>query len=251
MINIVIQGICGRMGRMLVELIGAREDCKVVAGIDIAQSSDFFVPVYDSLDKMQGQADVLIDFSMPAATRSTLSYCAAHGFPCVVCTTGLDEQDKALIRTASETAPVFYSANMSLGINLLRELVCRAQKALPGFDIEIVEKHHHNKVDAPSGTALALAEAINQKADGRYEFVYDRHSVRHPRNPNEIGLHAVRGGSIIGEHDVIFAGQDEVLTFSHSAYSRAVFATGAVSAALYIANKPAGLYDMQRMMEEL
>lgn len=251
MTNIIIQGICGRMGHKLDEMISARDDCKIVAGVDTAGCGKHPFPIYQSLADVKESADVLIDFSLPAATRAALAECPKRSLPSVICTTGLTDEDKATIRKASREVAVFYSANMSLGINLLKELARRAQSVLKGFDIEIVEKHHHNKLDAPSGTALALADAINEQAGGAYHYVYDRHSMNKNRDPDEIGILAVRGGSIVGEHDVLFAGPDEVVTLSHAAYSRDIFAHGAIAAALFVAGKCPGLYDMSNMMEAL
>lgn len=252
MTNIALQGICGRMGHVLIEMIGERQDCRVVAGVDTAACEGLPCPVVDTpagLSTLAQKPDVVIDFSLPQATEKLLEACAEQGLPCVVCTTGLSDEIKAKMKDASAKTAVFYSANMSLGINLLSQLVKKAQTVLDGFDIEIVEKHHHNKVDAPSGTALMLADAANEAAGGRYHYVYDRHDARQKRDPDELGIHAVRGGSIVGEHEVIFAGPDEVINLSHMAYSRRVFASGAVAAALYVAGKGPGLYDMNDMLE--
>ncbi len=250
MCDIIIQGACGRMGRALAALIEQREDCRVVAGVDVAGAASLAYPVYPNLADVAEKADVLIDFSLPQATKISLPVCAQRGLPCVVCTTGLDEEIKrSMQETAQETA-VFYSANMSLGINLLIELVKRAQKTLPGFDIEIIEKHHHNKLDAPSGTALALADAINDAAGGRYHYMYDRHEMRQKRAPDEIGIHALRGGSIVGQHEVLFCGPDEVVTLAHGAYSRDVFANGAISAALFLKGREPGMYSMRDVIAE-
>ncbi len=245
MCKLIIQGVCGRMGQALVSLIEERPDCIVVAGVDITDDKNATFPIYPSLEEVQESADVLIDFSLPEATKATLPVCAKRKLSCVICTTGLGDDLKKEMQFTATQCGVFYSANMSLGINLLMELVKNAQKALPGFDIEIVEKHHHNKLDAPSGTALALADSINNSSGERFHYVYDRHEVRQKRAQDEIGLHAVRGGSIVGEHDVIFAGPDEVITLSHSAYSRDVFANGAISAALFLQGKQPGLYSMR------
>lgn len=251
MVDLAIQGINGRMGHVLISLLAERTDCRIVAGIDPFGKNENVFPVYKTIHDMQETPDVLIDFSNPDATLATLAYCAQHNLPCVVCTTGLGDTEKAAMREAATKTAVFYSANMSLGINLLTELARRAQAMLPGFDIEIIEKHHHNKLDAPSGTALALADAINEQAGGRYNYVYDRHEARQKRSPDEIGLHAVRGGSIVGEHDVLFAGPDEVVTLSHQAYSRSVFATGAITAALFLTGQAAGTYSMSNLMNAL
>ena len=245
MVNIIIQGIAGRMGHVLCDMIAQRTDCRVLAGIDQADGAVNGIPVYDSLDKLDGQGDVLIDFSSPAAVEKALPYCQAHHLPAVICTTGLSEELQLKIVQLSREVPVFKSANMSLGINLLAELCKRASAILgESYDVEIIEQHHHNKLDAPSGTALLLADAINEENDGAYHYVYDRSSVRQKRDPKELGISSVRGGSIVGDHEVLFCGPDEVVTLKHTAYSRSVFANGAVSAALYLAKKEPGLYNM-------
>ena len=229
MTEIVIQGIGGRMGHVLCDMIAQREDCCVVAGIDMKDGEQNGIPVYDSLEKLNGKGDVIIDFSSPAAVEKALPYCQTHKLPIVVCTTGLSEELQLKVVQLSRSVPVFKSANMSMGIN---------------YDIEIVEQHHHNKLDAPSGTALMLADAINEENNGAYHYVYDRSSVRQKRDPKEIGISSVRGGSIVGDHEVLFCGPDEVITLRHTAYSRSIFANGAVNAAVYLAKKEPGLYDM-------
>ena len=236
MTEIVIQGIGGRMGHVLCDMIAQREDCCVVAGIDMKDGEQNGIPVYDSLEKLNGKGDVIIDFSSPAAVEKALPYCQSHKLPIVVCTTGLSEELQLKVVQLSRSVPVFKSANMSMGIN---------------YDIEIVEQHHHNKLDAPSGTALMLADAINEENDGAYHYVYDRSSVRQKRDPKEIGISAVRGGSIVGDHEVLFCGPDEVITLRHTAYSRSIFANGAVNAAVYLAKKEPGLYDMGDLIAAL
>ena len=251
MTDIILQGICGRMGHALIEKISQREDCRVVAGIDQQAGKVGDIPVYASLDDLPVRG-VVIDFSSPAGSVSAAKYCAEHGMPCVICSTGLSKEDEAVLEEASARVPVFRSANMSVGINVLIELARRATRLFDGeFDIEIIEKHHHNKLDAPSGTALLLADEINKVASEPYEYVYDRHSVRQKRSPREIGLHSVRGGSIVGEHEILFCGPDEVITLSRSAGSRRVFANGAVNAAVFLADKGPGLYTMKDLMQEL
>ncbi len=251
MTDIVIQGIGGRMGHVLCEMIAGRDDCRVVAGIDLKDGEQDGVPVYDSAEKLDGRGDVLIDFSSPAAVERVLPYCEAHKLPAVICTTGLSDELQLKIVQLSRSVPVFKSANMSLGINLLAEL-CRRASAILGanYDVEIVEQHHHNKLDAPSGTALMLADAINEENGGGYRYVYDRSAVRAKRDPMEIGISSVRGGSIVGDHEVLFCGPDEVITLKHTAYSRNVFANGAVNAAVYLAKKEPGLYDMSALIAE-
>ncbi len=251
MVKIAIQGIGGRMGQALCRLIAARTDCQVVAGIDLNGNPQATPPVYSSLAEMKEKPDVLIDFSSPAATAKAVGYCAEHHLPCVVCTTGLDETTERAIQELSKHTAVFKSANMSMGINLLIELARTAVEMLGlDYDIEIIEKHHHNKVDAPSGTALMIANEINDAVDNRYHYVYDRSQVRQPRQPLEMGLHAVRGGSIVGDHEVLFCGPDEVITLGHSAASREVFANGAVNAAVFLAGKPAGMYSMKDLIQK-
>lgn len=248
MVDIIIQGIHGRMGRALVSLAQERTDCRIVAGIDTA-ALPCSVPVFPSITENTVHADVLIDFSSPAAAQAAIEYCGAHKLPCVICTTGLSEQQQEALCTLSQTVPVFQSANMSLGVNLLIELVKQANAVLgTDFDVEIIEKHHHNKLDAPSGTALMIADALREASPVPYAPVYDRHARRAKRAPEEIGIHAVRGGSIVGEHEVLFAGPQEVLTITHSAASREVFANGALNAALFLAKQPAGMYTMKDLI---
>lgn len=249
--KILISGASGKMGHAVAAAVSGREDCTVCAGIDIntAQYSDF--PIYESFSALNERPDVLIDFSNPAILDSLLSYCLTNGVPVVLATTGYSQEQIAQIRKAAESIPVFFSFNMSLGINLLVQLAKKATSILGGqFDIEIVEKHHNQKIDAPSGTALMLADAINESLGNEYHYVYDRHSKRQKREKTEIGLHAIRGGTIVGEHDIIFAGHDEVITLSHSAASKEVFAVGAVNAAVFLASQKPGMYDMGAMMAQ-
>ena len=250
MTNIIIQGICGRMGRALQEKIAARTDCRVVAGVDQTAGAAGAIPVYASLqDLPEGVRGVIIDFTGAAGAVAAADYAAAHGLPCVICSTGLSAGEEARLEAASEQVPVFRSANMSLGVNVLIELCKQAVTLFGGeFDIEIVEKHHHNKLDAPSGTALMIADSINAEADGAYEYVYDRHDVRQKRGRQELGISAVRGGGIVGEHEVLFCGPEEVVTVSHSAQSRGVFADGAVQAALFVDGAQPGFYTMTDML---
>lgn len=250
MTNIIIQGICGRMGRALQEKIAARTDCRVVAGVDQTAGAAGAIPVYASLqDLPEGVRGVIIDFTGAAGAVAAADYAAAHGLPCVICSTGLSAGEEARLEAASEQVPVFRSANMSLGVNVLIELCKQAVTLFGGeFDIEIVEKHHHNKLDAPSGTALMIADAINTRAGGAYEYVYDRHEVRQPRGRQELGISAVRGGGIVGDHDVLFCGPEEVVTLSHRAQSRGVFADGAVQAALFVDGRTPGYYTMSDLL---
>jgi 4-hydroxy-tetrahydrodipicolinate reductase len=251
--RIIISGSGGRMGKAIAALSGKRPGMRVVAGFDIepVKTGDF--PVYADPLEFTGEADVLIDFSSPAALRGLLSYCTRHKLPCVLCTTGYSESQLEEINNASKAIPVFRSGNMSLGISLMTVLVKKAAAVLGGdFDIEIVERHHRMKLDAPSGTAYMLAEAANSALAYEAEYVYDRHGQRQSRGGAEIGISAVRGGTIVGEHEVIFAGPDEVLELRHSAYSREVFATGAVTAAEFMASiREPGLYDMGDALSEI
>lgn len=238
------------MGRVIQQLVAERTDCTIVAGVDLFADSTAAFPAYTSIADVQEEADVIIDFSHPSLLTPILSYAAQKGgIPAVLCTTGYSAEQVEALKTAAQTQPVFYSRNMSLGINLLIELSKKAAKVLGDqFDIEIIEKHHNQKIDAPSGTALMLADAIASVRDGETQYVYDRHAQRKKREKSEIGLHAVRGGTIVGEHEVVFAGNHEVITLSHSAQSKELFATGAVNAAVYMCGKGPGLYDMSDMI---
>ena len=249
MTNIVISGANGKMGSTIYGYIKEREDCCAVAGIDLntAQYADF--TIYESFSGLTQKPDVIIDFSHPSTLDSLLSYCLSTGTPVVIGATGYSDEQIQRIKSAAEQIPVFFTFNMSLGINLLVSLAKKAAAVLGDqFDIEIIEKHHNQKLDAPSGTAIMLANAINETLDNSKHFVYDRHSRRQKRERSEIGMHAVRGGTIVGEHEVIFAGHDEVITLAHSAASKTVFAEGAVNAAVFLRQQPAGLYDMQRLV---
>ena len=246
MIKAILHGACGRMGHMIADIVSRDDGIEIVAGVDAFGSAYADFPVYASIDACTEEADVIIDFSTAAAMEGLFAYGVSRGIPLVVCTTGLSaEQTEAMKQTAEKVA-VLKSANMSLGINLLQTLLAEAapKLAAAGFDIEIVEKHHNQKLDAPSGTAIALADSINDAMNGAYEYTYDRSTRREKRREKEIGISAVRGGTIVGDHDVIFAGEDEVITFSHRAYSKAVFAKGSISAAKFIVGKEPGMYDM-------
>jgi 4-hydroxy-tetrahydrodipicolinate reductase len=252
MTRIIMHGCNGRMGQMITGIVKEYEDAEIVAGIDVADNiTTNGYPVFTDIDACDVEADVVIDFSSATAVDKLMEYCEKRNLPVVLCSTGLSEEQMSRVKALSEKIPVLKSANMSLGINLLQKLLKEAAAILApsGFDIEVVEKHHRMKLDAPSGTALALADSVNEALGNEYEYVYDRSVRRQKRPDKEIGISAVRGGTIVGDHDVIFAGQDEVITFSHSAYSRAVFAKGAVSAALFLAGKPAGFYDMSDVID--
>ena len=246
MIKILMHGCNGRRWQMISGLVRDEEEMMIAAGVDTYQGVSNEYPVFGSIDACDDDVDVVIDFSNAAAADAVMEYCAKRQIPLVFCTTGLsEEQLQKLEDTAKQTA-VLKSANMSLGINLLLKLLKDAAKVLApaGYDIEIVEKHHNQKLDAPSGTALALADSINEAMDGSYVYTYDRSQVRRKREKKVIGISAVRGGTIVGEHEVLFAGLDEVIELKHTAYSRSVFGKGAVEAARFLAGKPAGMYDM-------
>ena len=240
------------MGRAITEAISDSKEYKIVAGVDINASvleSACPFPVYSSINDFTANADVIIDFSHHSALPSLLNYAISHKTPIVVCTTGHTDDEMEMMRKAADDVAIFFSRNMSIGVNLLIDLCRRAASALgEDFDIEIIEKHHHNKLDAPSGTAMMIAEELKETRKGDAEFVYDRHEVRRKRDPREIGIHAVRGGSIVGEHDVIFAGANEIITLSHTATSRELFADGAIKAADFMISKPVGLYSMSDLI---
>ncbi|MCI6887923.1 MAG: 4-hydroxy-tetrahydrodipicolinate reductase [Lachnospiraceae bacterium] len=246
MVKVIMHGCNGAMGRVISDLAEDMEGLAIVAGIDLNTEASHGYPVFASLEECDVEADVIVDFASAKAVDHLLDYCAANHMPVVLCTTGLSEEQIRKVQETSRQTAVLRSANMSLGINTLMKLLQEAAKVLAGagFDIEIVEKHHNQKVDAPSGTALALADSINDAMDGQYFYKYDRSSERAKRDRREIGISAVRGGSIVGEHDVIFAGKDEVVTFSHTAYSKAIFGKGALQAAMFLAGKDAGMYNM-------
>ena len=246
MVKIIMHGCNGHMGQVISGIVEKDPDAEIVAGIDIADQGKNSYPVFTDIDACQVEADAIIDFSSAKATDKLLEYSAARQIPVVLCSTGLSQEQLAKVEETSRKVAVLKSANMSLGINTLLKLVQDAAKVLAaaGFDMEIVEKHHRLKLDAPSGSALALADSINEAMDNQYHYVYDRSQKREKRDDKEIGISAVRGGTIVGEHEIIFAGQDEVIEFKHTAYSKAIFGKGAVEAAKFLAGKPAGRYDM-------
>ena len=247
MTKIIMNGCNGHMGQVISKIVEEDATTTMVAGIDVADDGTNDYPVFTNIKDCDVVADVMIDFSSFKAVDGVLDYCQNKKLPVVLCTTGLTDEQLAKMKEVSASVAILKSANMSLGINTLLKLVQDAAKVLAtaGFDMEIVEKHHKLKCDAPSGTALALADSLNEAMNEEYHYVYDRSQVHQPRDAKEIGISAVRGGSIVGEHDVIFAGPDEVITLSHTAYSKGVFGKGAVEAAKFLAGKSAGLYDMQ------
>ncbi len=244
MINILLSGACGKMGNAVARRVSEDDSLKIIAGVDHAEILCDF-PVYKSFDDVNIHPDVIIDFSHISVLDSLLDYAIKNNVPIILATTGYSAEQIAKIKGTASKIPVFFTANMSLGVNLLCSLAKSAAKILgSNFDVEIIEKHHNQKIDAPSGTALMLANAVNEVFNDKYTYEYDRHSKRQKRTKTEIGIHAIRGGTIVGEHDVIFAGHDEVITLSHSAQSKEVFAAGAVKAAKFIVGKPCGMYDM-------
>lgn len=251
--KIIISGCNGRMGQVITRMCAESKDMEVVAGFDIKTEKLSVYPVYSDPMEFGGSADVLIDFSNPASLDTLLTYCIKRTLPIVICTTGFGEEQLQQISGAAKQIPVFKSANMSVGINLLSGLLKKAAAVLgENFDVEIVERHHGSKVDAPSGTALMLADSISSALPFLTEYIYDRHDIRKPRGKHEIGLSAVRGGTIVGEHEVIFAGPDEVIEFRHTAYSREIFANGAVTAARFLAQvKKPGIYNMNDALAEI
>ena len=246
MTKMIMHGCNGRMGHVICDLVKEDNNIEVVAGVDAFGESCYSFPVFKSLDQCNVDADVIVDFSNASAVEGLLDYCVAKNIPVVLCSTGLSPEQLAKVKEASSKVAILKSANMSVGVNALLKVLKEVSPmfAAAGFDIEIVEKHHNQKLDAPSGTAIALADSINESLDNEYEYVYDRSTRREKRPVKEIGISAVRGGTIVGDHDVIFAGLDEVVTLSHRAYSRAIFGKGAITAAKFLAGKGPGMYDM-------
>lgn len=246
MTRVIMNGCNGKMGQVITGICREDPEVEIVAGIDVYDKVANDYPVFSNIAQCDVQADVIIDFSNAAAVDGLLDYCADKQVPVVLCTTGLSDAQLEKVSETAKKVAILKSANMSLGINTLMELLKKAALvfAPAGYDMEIVEKHHNQKLDAPSGTALALADSMNEALDNAYTYKYDRSQERAKRDPKEIGISAVRGGNIVGEHEVIFAGMDEVIEFKHTAYSKGVFGKGAVEAAKFLAGKPAGMYDM-------
>ena len=249
MVKILLNGCLGKMGQNVQECVKERDEAVITCGVDIAEG-DRTYPVYTCFVDVKEEPDVIIDFSNPLVLDDMLDFAVSRNIPVIICTTGYSDAQVQKIKDVSKKIPVFYSGNMSLGINVLISLAKMAAKALSdSFDIEIVEKHHNRKLDAPSGTALMIADAISEEMSGA-QYTYERHSRRQKRDHSEIGIHSIRGGTIVGEHEVIFAGHDEVVSVKHEAQSRGVFAAGAVNAAVFIKDKPAGMYDMSDLLKE-
>ncbi|ONI43670.1 4-hydroxy-tetrahydrodipicolinate reductase [Candidatus Epulonipiscium fishelsonii] len=250
-IKVLLHGCNGKLGQVIVNLVKNHDDFEIVAGIDTNTSVSHNFPVFTNIYHCHIFADVIIDFSTAKAIPDLIQYSIQKHIPLVLCTTGLTPEDIELVHTSSKLIPIFYSANMSLGINLIINLAKRATEILndSGFDIEIIEKHHNKKIDAPSGTALAIAEGIQSSIREECTLMYDRSKENTPRAKNEIGIHAVRGGTIVGEHEIIFAGTDEIIKISHSATSKEIFGVGALKASRFLTNKPAGLYNMDDLLD--
>lgn len=251
MTNILLIGACGHMGKVIADCVYNRENCNIVAGVDPVGEKYADFPIYKSCAEVKETPDVIIDFSHPSALKGILEYSVTNNVPVVIATTGMDEKHIEMINEASKKVPVFFTYNMSLGINLLAELAKKATAVLANdFDIEIVEAHHNQKLDAPSGTAIMLADAINETLNNEYTYEYDRHSKREKRPKKQIGMHAIRGGTIVGEHEIIFAGRDEIIKLSHSARSKEVFAVGSINAAIFMKNQNKGIYTMSDLLAD-
>ncbi len=250
MLKIILSGCSGKMGSVISEIVADDASCEIIAGVDPYFKEGIKFPVYPTFNDLP-VCDVIIDFSNPAALDGMLQYSKKYAVPTVIATTGYSDSDIKKIKEAAKFAPIFFTFNMSLGINLLTSLVKRTTDILGSdFDIEIIERHHNQKIDAPSGTAIMLANAINDSLNNKMVYEYDRHSKREKRSKNEIGIHSVRGGTYVGEHEVIFAGNNEVITLTHQAFSKNVFAFGAVKAAKFLSDKPNGIYDMNDLINE-
>ena len=251
MTNITICGANGKMGHTIYQCVQERADCRIISGIDLNTTAYADFPIVSKPEELPEKPDVIVDYSHPSTLEGLLAYCLSTGTAAVFATTGYTDEQIASIKEAAKQIPVFFSWNMSLGINLLVSLAKKATALLGDqFDVEIIEKHHNQKIDAPSGTALMITNAINETMAVPHQYVYDRHSRRCKRDKNEIGIHAIRGGTIVGEHEVLFAGHDETITISHSAASKGVFAVGSINAAVFLQGKKAGLYDMNDLINE-
>lgn len=250
MTKVILSGCCGKMGAAVTKAVSDRDDVQIVAGVDIFESDSLPYPVFSSISEVPCEADVIVDFSNPSALASILDFAKSKKIPAVLCATGYTSEQNKMIEDTSAEIAMFRSGNMSLGINLISELAKTAAKILGGsFDVEIVEAHHNLKLDAPSGTAIMLEKAVEEGLDYKPELVYDRHARSQKRDKHEIGMHSIRGGTIVGEHEVIFAGNDEIIKISHTALSKNVFAVGAVNAAVFMKDKSTGMYNMSDVIK--
>lgn len=248
MIKVLINGCNGKMGQEVLNAINNNENFEVLNGVDIKENHDYIFPVYTNTDEIKEKPDVIIDFSVPVATMKILEYAKENNVPIVIATTGLSEEEKQKIKEYSKTIPIFQSANMSYDINLMKKVVAEVAKNLNQTDIEIVETHHNRKIDSPSGTALLLADKINEVLSAKHNYEFDRHSKHEKRSKNEIGFSSIRGGNIVGEHTVQFMGENETLSVTHTSYSRKVFAEGAIKASIFLSGQNAGLYSMENLI---
>ena len=251
MIKVILNGVNGAMGKVVAELVASDDNMEIVAGVDLNTDTKSVFPIFDDIRKIDIEADAVIDFASVKAVDNLLDFIEEKKISAVICTTGLSDAQIDRIKELSSAVPILRSANMSLGINILSKVLADIAPTLrkAGFDIEIVEAHHRRKLDAPSGTAILLADAVNKNMYEKLEYTYDRSKRHEPRKDDEIGLSSVRGGTIVGDHDVIFAGEDEVISFNHRAYSRKIFANGAISAAKFLVGKSKGLYDMSDVIK--
>ncbi len=250
MIKLILCGCDGHMGKVIADYVSEMDNFEIVAGMDRANSHGYDFPVFEDINEFEGVADAMIDFSNPSTLEKVLKYTTERNVPLVEASTGFSSDEISKIHEASKKTAILYSGNMSLGINVLLSLAKKAASALEGFDIEIIEKHHNKKVDAPSGTAFMIAKAIEGELEEENEFVYGRQGNDTKRKPNEIGIHAVRGGTIVGEHTVIFAGVDEIIEIKHSAMSKKVFAVGSINAAKFLVGRESGLYNMDDLFAD-
>ena len=249
MIKVILSGICGHMGAAICKVAQERDDFQIVAGVDINESTDKGFPVFADFTELAVKGDVIVDFSHPSVLAGLLDYAVKTGTPAVLATTGYSEEQKKMVDEAAKQVPIFRATNFSIGVNLLAQLATICARVLGDqFDIEIVEAHHNQKLDAPSGTAKTLAKAVEAGLSYEPEYVYERESRREKRHSHEIGMHSIRGGTIVGEHEIIFAGRDEIVTISHSARSKEVFAVGALNAAAFIIKQEPGRYSMPDMI---
>ncbi|SKC43366.1 4-hydroxy-tetrahydrodipicolinate reductase [Maledivibacter halophilus] len=250
MIKVLLCGCNGSMGKVVTDLVNEESQMNIVAGIDKNKNNQYNYPIFSSFDECNIESDVIIDFSHHSMTSDLIDYCVKSKTPAVICTTGLEDTVIEKINSASKEVSLFRSGNMSLGVNLIMDLAKKAAKILKdNFDIEIIEKHHNKKVDAPSGTAYMIADSINEELSNSKDFTFGRHGRSSKRQKSEIGIHAVRGGTIVGEHSVIYAGPDEIIEIKHSAMSKKVFASGAISAAKFLITKEKGLYNMDDILK--
>lgn len=247
--NILLNGAMGRMGKEIIKAVEKQEDLKIVCGVDIKQNNENNFPIYNNIEEITQNVDVIIDFSIPQATFGILKYAKENKVPVVIATTGFSKEELVKLEELSKEIPIFRSSNMSLDINLMANIVQKIAEVLKQSDIEIIETHHNRKIDSPSGTAILLADAINEVFEGEKKYNFERMQKREKRNKNEIGFSSIRGGNIVGEHSVQFFGENETLEITHKAYSRQVFAEGAIKAAEFIVKQPAGLYNMKDLVK--